>query len=350
MNNFDGVSALEHKSKCVKVHGIMASLSPMKESSSGSARYFDGKLNDGKTSCRVVGFDTKQQQRCEEFREKKEAMSLVNCKDRSSKWGPQLEVTMHGNTEVQKSPTTFDVATLVTSASTEIGLDQLQGLQNYQKVTVRVKVVSVKEESEAQGGLRMQDYIIGDATGAAKLTVWERNVGIFKEGSSCKLSGLKVQMYNGKKFLSMPRENCEIAGIDDTGDVEKELGDDENKLEDAIVGVMLLNTYSNCFSCKGKVAVTGGTLGKCSKCNITLHADKCTQEMSAKLVVEGGQKEKKAMCKNLSIFSSILKKICQGTDVTEDNLLTADPFDAVFSEKNVITGISRKVCGVDTAT
>lgn len=323
----------------------------MKDSSSGSKRYFDGKLTDGKTSCRLVGFDTKQQQRLEEFREKKEAVALVNCEVRSSKWNPQLEVMVNRRTEVQKSPAEFDVATLATSASSEIGLDQLQGLQNYQEVTARVKVVSTEEESVVKGGLRMQEYVIGDATGAARLTVWERNVGVLKEGSSYRMSGLKVRMFNGKKFLSMPREKCEIATIDNIGDVEEELGDDENKLEDAVVaGVILLDTYSSCFRCKGKVALNSGTVGKCSKCNMTLRADKCTQEMSAKLVVEGGQKEEKAVSKDLSVFSAILQEMCQGSEVTEENLLTAEPFDVVFSAQNVIIGISRKACSVDTAT
>ena len=40
------VSSLEHESKCMKVHGISASLSPMKDSCSGSVRYFDGVLTD----------------------------------------------------------------------------------------------------------------------------------------------------------------------------------------------------------------------------------------------------------------------------------------------------------------
>lgn len=145
------------------VHRIVASLSPMKDSTSGSIRYFDGELTDGKTSCRVVGFDKKQQERLEDLREKKEAVALVNCELKSSKWGPQLEVMMNRHTEVQKSPAAFDVANLVTTASSAIGLDQLQGLQNYQQVTIRVKVVSAKEESEVKGGLRMQDYVIGDA-------------------------------------------------------------------------------------------------------------------------------------------------------------------------------------------
>ena len=43
-DEFERVSAIEHESKCAKVHGVVSSLSPMKESSTGSARYFAGAL------------------------------------------------------------------------------------------------------------------------------------------------------------------------------------------------------------------------------------------------------------------------------------------------------------------
>ena len=205
-----------------------------------------------------------------------------------------------------------------------------------------------KQESEVKDGLRKQDYIIGDATGATTLTVWEKNVGMLKEGYSYRIAGLMVRIFNGKKYLSMPKEDSEIESIDDIGDVEDEFDDDELKLEDAVVvGVMLLDTYSSCFSCKGKVMVTAGCLGKCSKCNMTLCVDRCTQEMSAKLVVEGRQKEK-TTCKNLAAFSTVLQEICQNAEVTEETLLIAQPFDAMYSDKNVITGISHKVSSGNT--
>ena len=44
VGDFEGGSTLEHKSKCAKVHGIIASLLLMKDYSSGSVRYFDGQL------------------------------------------------------------------------------------------------------------------------------------------------------------------------------------------------------------------------------------------------------------------------------------------------------------------
>ena len=56
LGNFEGGSTLEHESKCAKVHGIIASLSPTKVNSSRSVRYFNGQLMDRKMFCRVVGF------------------------------------------------------------------------------------------------------------------------------------------------------------------------------------------------------------------------------------------------------------------------------------------------------
>ena len=201
---------------------------------------------------------------------------------------------MHRRTEVEKSEAQFDLGSLQVVVSPEIRLDELQGVECYQQVTVSVKVVSAEEESEVKRGLRVQEYTVGDATGAARLTVWEKNVGVLKVGACYRISGLKVRNYNDKKFLSMPEEDCEIAVIADIGDVEEELGPDDNRLEDAVViGVMALESYTACFSCKGKIVVSDGILGKCSKCAMTLRADRCTQENTAKLVIEGMQMEKR---------------------------------------------------------
>ena len=54
-HNFEGVSSREHVFKCAKVHRIIVSLSPIKDNSSGSVRYF-GEL----TVFRLVRFNMKQ--------------------------------------------------------------------------------------------------------------------------------------------------------------------------------------------------------------------------------------------------------------------------------------------------
>ena len=64
-----------------------------------------------------------------------------------------------------------------------------------------MKVVSVREVKEVKSGLRKQDYIVGDATGAATVTLWEDNIGALKVGASYKLSGMMVTEFERKKTL-----------------------------------------------------------------------------------------------------------------------------------------------------
>ena len=119
---------------------------------------------------------------------------------------------------------------------TEVTLDQLERLQMYHRISVRVKVVNVKEVLELKDGSKKQDLIIGDSTRTAKLTVWEKNVTSLKIGSSYKLSGLMVEVYNGLRYLSMPKEDVHIISILDIGSVEEnEPNNTDVSLEDAVV-------------------------------------------------------------------------------------------------------------------
>ena len=70
------------------------------------------------------------------------------------------------------------------------------------RVVATVKVVSVQEVKEVKSGLRKQDYIVGDATGAATVTLWDNNIGTLKLGVSYKLSGMMVREFNEKKMPS----------------------------------------------------------------------------------------------------------------------------------------------------
>ncbi len=53
---------------------------------------------------------------------------------------------------------------------------------------------------------------VGDHTETAKVTLWESlwesNVSVLNSNSSYKLDNSVVREYNGKKFLSMPREGA----------------------------------------------------------------------------------------------------------------------------------------------
>lgn len=77
-------------------------------------------------------------------------------------------------------------------------------------------LLSEDEVTELQNGLTKQDYVIGDSTGKA---VWKNNVGIFSIGSSYKMSGIMIRVFNGKKYLSVPKEKSSITCIDYIGAV-----------------------------------------------------------------------------------------------------------------------------------
>ena len=128
---------------------------------------------------------------------------------------------------------------------------------------------------EIHPGLSKQDYIVGDSTGTAALTLWEDNIGQIDVGMSYRLSGVIVRSFNGKNYLSVPKDNCEISIIDDIENV-KEIMEKEvpQNLKDAVVvGIMSLEIYNNCVACKGKVKVLSSNIGQCNKCNMKQRLD-----------------------------------------------------------------------------
>ena len=115
---------------------------------------------------------------------------------------------------------------------------------------MKVKIIQEKEVIKVKD-LVKQNYLIGDASGAAILTVWEKNVGVLKQGTSYKLSGVMVRVYNNKKYLSIPKEQCDISSIDDIGDVQEEESEVDSGcyLEGVLITGLKLDIYSSCCVC-----------------------------------------------------------------------------------------------------
>ena len=281
-DEFEQVSEITSPTKFAKVHGVLASVSPMRQSGTGY-RYFDGSLTDGSKTVRVVGFDTKIQQKLADFQARKEPVAILNCEVKEGKWNSGLEVHTRKSTDIQKSPTKLDATAIITKLPTDlITLDQLQTIENFQRVTVKIKVISVKHEEEVKKGLLKQDCVVGDATGTAKITVWEDNVGLFTVDESYKLSGAMVRSFKGNKYLSIPKYDFTVEPIDDIGTVNTSTETDEIRiLEDVEVrGVKFFDSYKGCYTCKGKVTPT---TGKCNRCNSIQRLDKCYDQVTAKL-------------------------------------------------------------------
>ena len=199
---------------------------------------------------------------------------------------------MKGSTQIKQSPKKLDVASLmadIAPASKAVTLSALETLDEFEKVTVDVKVVELKDETEV-GGRAERDVSVADGSGTAWVSVWEGYVNAMeKDGSYC-LKNFMVRDYQSTKYLTMAKEGSEIVLIDDLGVVVEE-GDRDDELwviDDVTVGgVPYFDTYKSCLQCKARVEPHTERLGKCSKmeCMMTQRYDLCPQHTTAKLML-----------------------------------------------------------------
>ena len=163
------------------IHGVIASVSPMKKGKRAS--YFDCKLTDGEVQMRVVGFHDGQQKKLASFMEKSESVPLKNCQIRRTCQAEELEVVLRSSSGVELSPKKFTVG--------DIG----RLVNSKMKVCVEAKVVRVDESVKVAGGISKQDVVIADSTSVAKITWWERDIGSVVEGKSYSFGQVVVSAY-----------------------------------------------------------------------------------------------------------------------------------------------------------
>ena len=212
-----------HQSKCAKIHGVLTQLSPMKASNSGKSNYFEGKLTDGKSKVRFVGFDSKARDKLSDFHQNKEALSLSNCEVKECKYSYDLEVVVRKSSEPRsQSYSKFEVSpNMFDETDDHITMDEIPRLVNYQRVSVKVKVIGEEDATAVKKGLMKQDYnIIANRTGSCKIVTWEDNVGLLQVGNCYELSWLLIRAFKGTKYLSIPKDNFKIENIDDIEEVD----------------------------------------------------------------------------------------------------------------------------------
>ena len=52
-----------------------------------------------------------------------------------------------------------------------------------------------------------------------------------------------------------------------------------------VIGVMTLESYFACLSCKSKVTPITSRLGCCTKCQMMQSVDRCANQLNAKLII-----------------------------------------------------------------
>ncbi len=288
------------------LHGVAANVSPMKQGK--RARYFDGKLTDGETQIRIVGFQGELRSRLASYQEKQESVALVDCKVKRGR-SEELEVVLKSSSSVASSTKKFSIGDISAIGSSEIQLKALNDRNVYDKVCVSGKVIRVQEPVKVSGGFRKQDVTLADSTAAARITLWEADIGRLEDGQSHRLTDVVVQSYQRLKYLSVPKQGATICKIEDIGKVAD---DDipENFMTASgvtVVGVMSLGKYLSCLACKKKVNPTTEKLGKCTNCSMVQCIDQCKKQLSAKLVFSLGADYLK-----LNVFgSNIVDIACQ---------------------------------------
>ena len=181
MEEFDKLEMIASPKKRAKLHGVITNLSPMKSSASGKNSYFEGHLADETSSLRVVGFDILKQQKLSEHQGEEDTVMLEDCEVKKACFGDGLEVVITQSTSVIPSPRKLEK---VVSWNSSINLDEMESLEDYKCVNVSIKVLQVMPRTEVKPGLEKQEVVLSDATGTARLTLWQENINTLEVGRS----------------------------------------------------------------------------------------------------------------------------------------------------------------------
>ena len=136
--------------------GVISRLSPMKQSSTCS--YFDGEITDGKSSLRLYGFESTVRRKLVDYKESKKPVSLFNCTVKHTRNGEKVEILVTKDSGIVKSEEELDVdIDTLDSNGRIVTVQETMGMQQFERVTVCVKVIRVEDAMEIPGGLTKQD-------------------------------------------------------------------------------------------------------------------------------------------------------------------------------------------------
>ena len=220
---------------------------------------------------------------------KKEPVQLTDCQIKPARHGNDMEIMFKGTTKLHPSPKKFDTSTFHFGGEgpAEIDLAQLQSFNNYDRVTVNIKILTITSPTEVSTGKKKQEVTVAESTGVSIVTLWEENIGKLHQDQCYMLKSFLVRDFCGKS-LTLARDGSEICPIPDIGEVARDdAGHQLHTIRNAtIIGVLQLESYRSCLRCKARVEPITPSLGRCSKseCNMLQRFDMCAQHTSAKLM------------------------------------------------------------------
>lgn len=316
------------------VHALVTSVSPITPS-----RFFEGELTDGDSIIRIVGFDKHQRQKIDNFCTKGIPITLKDCQIQTNTFKNKLEIVIKNYTVVEESDLHFKVSDPKTVGSALVKLNQLDTLQEYDLVTVKVTVLKVHNPQTVGTGKTKQDVLIADDTAKSSITLWESHVNSLKEHKSYQLNKMVVRSYLGKYHLSRPQTGSSVEDVTDIEDIvqDSDTDDEEQLIATSVLAVQQLEKLYTCINCKRNVQPhTKPSLGVCSSCNTVQKLS--TPKLTAKLFLLDEEQQRTT----LRAYSDMLKLIAGTDDVTCEDLLLAPKFDVKYNKFHIITSISRQ--------
>ena len=323
-------------SKSARVHGVVTSLSPLKNNASGTTKYFQGQMSDEKGDCRLVGFDAKIHRKLKEYHESHKPVAVENCEVKEGREGRGLEVIIRNSSGLENSPSKFDISeSRLAGGGDEVSLQEVPDLANFQTVCIKVKVIGVSGIKKVGKGLQKQNCVVADSTGSCTIILWEDNIDLLVKGVCYKLSGMIVRNYQGKKYLSVPRDNFCLEIIEDIGEVEEEEIEEEREIKGGtVVWVKYFDSYMSCYSCKGKITSSESGFGEYGRCGMMQTVKKCQVMSTAKVDIEADD-----VVYGVTMFSPVVEEICEGGEASKVGLLSARPFNFTVNNKNIVSSI-----------
>lgn len=261
-----------------------------------------------------------------------------------------MEVMLKSTTKITESDRSINVTNFAHETTPTITLDELSSLQNFQRVTALIKVITNKDPIHVgESKKKKQDVIVGDLTAVAKLTLWEKAVNSLDEDVSYKIENAVVREFKSRKYLSMPKDGAKVTIIDDIGEVDNCLSSDDEDfttgqlLKAQIVGVPHLDRYKSCYMCKARVEPMEPPLGRCSKCAVMQRLDLCPEQWSAKLLIMAS--DNPSNIHTLHGFGKIIYELADvpaNAPVTAEDLLMIPPIGSLsYTANHVITGFTK---------
>lgn len=135
-----------------------------------------------------------------------EALSVSNCKVREGKYCSELGGVVGSALELSVTQEFVVPSKMFDNGTGKMTLGELPGILNFQRVSVRVKVIAEEGPLTVNKRLLKQENVVADTSESCKVVTWEKDVGAMEIRNSYELTGLMTRVSKGETSLHFERQ------------------------------------------------------------------------------------------------------------------------------------------------